>query len=100
MRDDDQLILKRIQSRDESALDLLYKENYRALTRMIMKKGGSEEEAADIFQDALVVFWQKANEKDFVLTAKISTFLYSVCLNLWRKEIDRKSKNTKRIFFI
>ena len=27
-----------------------------------------------------------------MLTSKISTYIYSVCLNLWRKELDRKNR--------
>ncbi|MEM9981431.1 MAG: sigma-70 family RNA polymerase sigma factor, partial [Bacteroidota bacterium] len=56
------------------------------------KNSGTEEEAKDVFQDALIVFWQKARKNDFQLTSKISTYLYSVCLNLWRKELERKSR--------
>ena len=92
MKVNDQIILKRIKGGDETALDLLYKNNYRALTSMIIKKGGSEDEARDVFQDALVVFWQNAIKPDFTLSSKISTYLYSVCTNLWLKEIERKSK--------
>jgi RNA polymerase sigma factor (sigma-70 family) len=29
---------------------------------------------------------------DFVLTSKVSTYLYSICQNLWLKELDRKSR--------
>jgi RNA polymerase sigma factor (sigma-70 family) len=27
-----------------------------------------------------------------VLTSKISTYIYSICQNLWRKELDRKKR--------
>ena len=92
MRESDQDILKSIRAGNETTLDNLYKDNYRNLTSMLIKKGASEEEARDIFQDALIVFWQKANDLTFELTSKISTYLYSVCQNLWRKEIERKKK--------
>jgi DNA-directed RNA polymerase specialized sigma24 family protein len=62
------------------------------MTRVVTSQGGNEDEAKDIFQDALIVFWQKATNSDFILSSKLSTYLYSVCQNLWRKEFDRKSR--------
>ena len=88
----DSEVLDRIAKGDESALDYLYKKYYRMMTNLVMKNNGTEDEAKDIYQDALVVFWQKAVSGNLVLTSKISTFLYSICLNLWRKELERKSR--------
>ncbi|MFQ3215421.1 MAG: RNA polymerase sigma factor (sigma-70 family) [Marivirga sp.] len=92
MKVSDETIMERIKSGDESALDYLYKKNYRTIISMVIKNSGSEDEAQDVFQDALIVFWQKANSLDFQLSAKISTYLYSVCQNLWRKELDKKRR--------
>ncbi len=88
----DSQLIQKIKNGDESVLDYLYKKNYKMMTRMIVKNNGTEEEAQDIYQEAIVIFWQKARRDDFVLTSKISTFVYSVCQNLWRKELERKSK--------
>jgi len=88
----DNEVLERIIHGDESALDYVYKKYYRMMTNLVMKNSGTEEEAKDIFQEALVVFWRKAISGNLVLTSKISTFIYSICLNLWRKELERKSR--------
>ncbi|BDD04332.1 RNA polymerase sigma factor [Aureibacter tunicatorum] len=90
MKDKD--ILIKIKNGDERALDYLYQKNYRMIVGHITKNNGSEEEAKDIFQDALIVFWQNAISESFELTSKISTYLYSVSNNLWLKELKRKSK--------
>ncbi len=88
----DSEVLERIARGDEKALDFLYKKHYRMMTHMVTSHGGNEQEAKDVFQDALIVFWQKAASGNLILTSKISTYLYSICQNLWRKEFDRKSK--------
>lgn len=88
----DKEILEKIERGDESALDFLYTKHYRMMVRMVIKNSGTEEEAKDIFQDALIVFWKKAASGELVMTSKISTFLYSICKNLWRKELDRKKR--------
>ena len=88
----DEEILAKIGKGDETALDYLYTKYYRMMTKIVLSNNGTEEEAKDVFQEALIVFWQKAVSGNLVMTSKISTFLYSICLNQWRKELDRKSR--------
>jgi RNA polymerase sigma factor (sigma-70 family) len=90
MKEED--ILLRIKVGDERVIDYLYTKNYRMMVNLILKNNGTEDEAKDIYQEALIVFWQKAKSPDFVLSSKISTYLYSVCINLWRKELMRKAR--------
>lgn len=88
----DEEVLAKIRQGDERALAFLYKKYYKMMVNLIVKNNGTEEEAKDVFQEALVVFWQKASSDTLVLTSKISTYLYSICQNLWRKELDRKGR--------
>lgn len=93
----DNEILDRIKRGDEEALDFLYKKHYRMMTNIVLKNNGTEEEAKDVYQEALLAFWQKAISGKLVLTSKISTFLYSICLNQWRKELDRKKRHSDEV---
>jgi RNA polymerase sigma factor (sigma-70 family) len=88
----DEEIVKRIKKGDESALDYLYKKNYRVILRYVLSNNGTTDEAKDLFQDALIVFWEKVRSGELVLTSKISTFVFSICKNLWHKELNRKSR--------
>ncbi|HVD99378.1 MAG TPA: sigma-70 family RNA polymerase sigma factor [Cytophagaceae bacterium] len=90
----DEEVIAKIKKGDERALDYLYKKNYKMMTNMIIKNNGSEDEAKDIYQEALIVVWQKVLSPDFVLSSKLSTYLYSICQNLWRKELERKNRHT------
>jgi RNA polymerase sigma factor (sigma-70 family) len=85
-------IFERICKGDEKALEFLYKKYYRMMTKLVITNSGTEDEARDVYQDALIVFWQKATSGNLVLTSKISTYVYSICQNLWRKELDRKKR--------
>ena len=85
-------IFERICKGDEKALEFLYQKYYRMMTKLVITNSGTEEEARDVYQDALIVFWQKATSGNLVLTSKMSTFIYSICQNLWRKELDRKKR--------
>ena len=85
-------LFERIQKGDEKALEVIYKKYYRMMTKLVITNSGTEEEARDVYQDALVVFWQKASSGNLVLTSKMSTYIYSICQNLWRKELERKKR--------
>lgn len=93
----DSEILEKISRGDEKTLEYLYKKYYRMMIKLVISNNGSEQEGKDIYQEALIVFWQKAISGNFTLTSKISTYLYSICLNLWRKELDRKSKLSNEV---
>ena len=88
----DSEILERIKGGEERVLDYLYKKYYRMMVKIVIPNSGTEDEAKDVYQEALIVFWQKAASGKLVLTSKISTYLYSICLNQWRKELDRKNR--------
>jgi RNA polymerase sigma factor (sigma-70 family) len=89
---DDSTVIQMIRRGDEKALDFLYRKHYRMMVKLVVKNSGSEDDAKDVFQDALIIFWEKVQGGNLELTSKISTYLYSVCLNVWRKELDRKNK--------
>lgn len=63
-----------------------------AVKQFIKANKGSTDDAKDIFQDALVILYKKVQEKDFVLTASLKTFLLSVVKNCWRAELRRRNK--------
>lgn len=90
-------IIQRIKKGDEKALDLLYTKHYRMMAKMILKNNGTEDEAKDIYQDSLIKFWQKVRQEDFILTSKISTFIFGICQRLWLKELERKKKKTNEL---
>ena len=90
----DEKVLEQIRCGNEKALEFLYRKNYRMIVRLIMRNSGTEDEAKDVFQDSLIVFWEKVRSHKLVLTSRISTYLFSVAQNLWRKELDRKLRNS------
>ena len=81
-----------IKKGNEQAIDYLYVKYFKMMSNMIIKNSGTEYEARDIYQDALIVFWQKVIQDKLLLTSKISTYLYSICQNLWRKELEKKKR--------
>lgn len=75
------------------ALKILYKNNYFMVEDYILKNSGTKEDAKDIFQDSVIVLYKNLKKETFVLSGKISTYLYSITRNLWLKKL-RDSKIT------
>jgi len=89
---EDQKIIELIKNKkDEKAIASLY-DYFPVITKMVLANGGKSEDAQDIFQEALIVFYNKANQSDFKLTSSINTYLYSVCKFMWQKQIRDKKE--------
>jgi len=57
---------------------------------MVYQKGGSTEDARDIFQDGLIIMLEKLDDNKFNLTCKFKTFLYCVCEHLWKTILEKR----------
>ncbi len=53
---------------------------------------GTSEDAKDIFQDALVVLYQKVQQSKFVLSVPLKTYLLAIVKNCWLQELRRRNK--------
>ncbi|WP_373560884.1 RNA polymerase sigma factor [Sphingobacterium sp. 1.A.4] len=59
---------------------------------MILNNKGTEDEAKDIFQEAMIVLYDKITQAEgFELSSKLNTFLYSICRRLWLKQLNRRN---------
>lgn len=59
------------------------------IRKMVLKNSGDEEDAKDIFQNALIVFYKNVQKPEFELTSKISSYLYAICDKSWKKQLTR-----------
>lgn len=86
--------LKAIESRNRgeinAVMNSLYIEHFHTIKHYILKNNGSEEEAADTFQDALVLFYIKVRKGEFQSTSSLKTYLFGITRNLWLKELRRR----------
>lgn len=74
----------------------LYDMFYREIIDFIQIKGGSEEDGADIFQEAIVILIDEIREGKFRGESKIKTFLYGIARNLWLMELRTRERRKKR----
>jgi len=85
------------QSKEKTRPELfiqLYEEAFPMAAVFIKKMGGNLEDAKDIFQDALLVYYEKVTQEKFVAQVNDKVYLLGICKNLWFKRIQ-KSKQVK-----
>jgi RNA polymerase sigma factor (sigma-70 family) len=91
MQKDEEIIQLIRNGKNKPAFEKIYR-HFPSIKKFILTHGGTEDEAKDVFQESVIVFYEKASKPDFVLSSAISTFLYSISERLWFKKIrDVKS---------
>ena len=65
--------------------------------QLILTNNGDEDEAKDIFQESIIVLYNKIKSGNFELNSKLKTFIYSVSRRLWLKRLSLKSRNSSNI---
>ncbi len=88
----EQELLQGLAANDTDAVETIYRENYSMIQAFIVKNNGYPEDARDIFQEAMIVLFEKARSDSFVLSCQIKTYLYSVCRRLWLKRLQQQSR--------
>ena len=59
---------------------------------MILNNNGSIDDARDIFQEAMLVLYEKAKSGNFELSCQIRTYIYSVSRRLWLKRLQQMNR--------
>jgi RNA polymerase sigma factor (sigma-70 family) len=85
-------LLQGLARNDKKAIETIYKENFNLIQALVINNSGSTEDAKDIFQEAMIVLYQKVGSGSFELNCQIKTFVYSVCRRLWLKRLMQQSR--------
>lgn len=64
----------------------LYQSAFPGAASFIRKMGGSFDEAKDIFQDALLIYYEKIREQEFMPDESEHAYLVGICKHLWYKK--------------
>jgi RNA polymerase sigma factor (sigma-70 family) len=88
---DTELLTAMRDGRAEAAFTQLYRQLPDAIA-MVRTHGGNKSEARDLFQDALVILHEKAQDPRFQFTGSLAAYLYGICRNLWLAELRAKGK--------
>ena len=83
--------LEGIKSGNSKVVKGIYEKYHPAIVHMVETKFGTKEDANDVFQEGLVLLYQKSQNPDFNLTSTFLTYFYAVCKNIWSNKLRKKS---------
>lgn len=85
-------LLQGLAKSDKKAIETIYKENYNLVQALVIGNSGSSEDAKDIFQEAMIILYEKVQSGTFELNCQIKTFVYSISRRLWLKRLMQQNR--------
>lgn len=85
----DQALIAGVAKGSTAALKQIYEEFFPSILHYVIKNNGSSDDAKDVFQEAIMVLFDKASQPDFELSSKLQTYLYSVSRFIWLKKLKQ-----------
>lgn len=89
LRYSDEEILGGLVKKDSRIIQFVLDEHFNTIRRFILRNNGTREDAEDVFQDALMVIYQKTRDNELNLECSFITFLYSVSRHIWLQKLER-----------
>jgi RNA polymerase sigma factor (sigma-70 family) len=71
-------------------IEVLYKKVFPLVKKFVLQNKGTTTDAKDIFQKALLQIAVRYKKEKFTITSNFEAYLFTVCRNMWRKELIRK----------
>ncbi len=85
----DQDVVQGLLKNDSKAFDKLYHMSFSQIRQWITQNNGSEQDAEDIFQDAVLAVWKNIKEGKYQKkeNVKLSTYVFQICKFRWFEQL-------------
>ena len=88
----EKVLLEGLAASDRKAVETIYQENFNMVQSLVINNNGSADDAKDIFQETMIVLYEKVRSGSFELNCQIKTFVYSVSRRLWLKRLQQQNR--------
>jgi RNA polymerase sigma factor (sigma-70 family) len=92
LKGDEKALLQGLAANDRKAIETLYKLHFKMVQALVVHNNGTAEDAKDVFQEAMVVLYEKASSGVFELNCQLKTYLYSVSRRVWLRRLQQQSR--------
>ncbi|MBS1733755.1 MAG: sigma-70 family RNA polymerase sigma factor [Bacteroidetes bacterium] len=96
----EKVLLEGLAREDRASVEQIYRDNYGMIQSFVLNNNGTTDDAADIFQEAMIVLFEKSKSPDFELNCQLKTYLYSVCRRLWLKRLQQMQRLGRQSDFL
>jgi len=83
-------ILEGLKTSDSNVLEYVYKKYFPIVRFFVIKNSGTDEDAKDVFQEAIILVYKRLKDGTLDLTCAFKTYLYSVCRILWLRQLEKR----------
>ncbi len=87
--EEEKILLQGLAEEDKQSIEKIYREHYNMVQSLVINNNGSPDDAADIFQELMIVLFEKAKTGSFELHCQLKTFIYAVSRRLWLKKLNQ-----------
>lgn len=88
----DHRYIEALRNNDERGIREIYRQFSGQALRWVVSRGGTADDARDIFQEALIAVFEKAQHVDFVLTCPLGALLHVIWSRKWVDRLRNKGK--------
>lgn len=85
-------IVKGLVNHDYGVVYHLYEEEFPLVLKMVVQNSGTFEHAKDLFQDSMVIIWEKVVRRELNLYCPLETYLFSICRILWLEHLRKRKR--------
>ncbi|WP_299519429.1 sigma-70 family RNA polymerase sigma factor [Winogradskyella sp.] len=97
---DPSFFLEGLISNNETVVKNIYEGSFRKVLSFIANNNGQKEDAEDIFQKALLQLVVRYKKERFVINTSFEAYLFTVCKNLWRRELNKSKKEVTNLTIV
>lgn len=76
----------------EKMLEKLYGKAYPMVLHYVRQHQGSADDAKDLLQEAIILFYEKLMHEELILTSSATTYIMAICKNYWRHELEKRNR--------
>jgi RNA polymerase sigma factor (sigma-70 family) len=89
---EDQALLEKLIKADRKAIRQVYDLVLPSVIYWVKENQGTEEDARDLFQEAMIALYRKLEQPEFALSCRLKSFLRIICRNLWLTRLRDNKK--------
>ena len=85
-------LVEKLSNADSNAFGFLYKRYFQMVKNLVEKNSGTSDDASDLFQEVVIIIYEKLRDGKFNLSCSMKTFIYSIARNQWLKKLKIKKR--------
>ncbi len=90
-------ILDGVKNSENEILRYVYQKYYPEIRFFVIRNSGTDEDAKDVFQEALIVIYKKLKNEKLELRCSFKTYLYSVSRIVWLRSLENRKIHTSEL---